>query len=300
MEFDDKIEIEKKQDSIQQDLKQDSIQDKNTEGDPLRPKSGIAIFNLPGGYLDNNGKVHKEVVLREITGVEEDLLGSRMTNVIKRLNQVMSNCIERIGNIDDKRKIEEIVRELPVVDRNFLIIALRRVSLGDNYEMEIECPSCNEKTKMVLDLSVLEVKDMKNPEKREYEQEVPSGKLIRWKVMTGIEEEILSSIREVTKMQNILTYSILVRLLEINGEKVSLGSRLKDARGRISLDKEGRKAFNETRKLTLRDRNFLREQFRTIEGGIESDIEFECPVCNEVFTSTFDPTQISFFFPSAI
>jgi len=281
---------------------QSEQQDTNERGSPDAPKSGVGIFELPCGYIDNEGVLHTEIQLREMTGVEEDLMGSRSGDVLKRLNQVMTNCMERLGTITNKRQIAEAMPALTVSDRNFLFVALRRVSLGDDYKMRVECPKCDKPTPrdMVLDLGGLALTKMPDPMKRKYEVRLPSGKIALWRVMTGAEEEKLSTLREAAKSRDVLTYALMMRVVSVDDKELSLGSRLKDSKGRVNLDKEGREAFRLVKSLSMRDRDFLRSQFREKEAGMDTDVEFECPDCEAIFVSTFDPAQIGFFFPSGL
>ncbi len=287
---------------LEKELQADQDQDVNERGVPDEPKSGVGFFDLPGGFIDNEAVLHTDIELHEMTGVEEDLLGSRSGNVIKRLNQVMSNCIERLGTITNKQQITEAVRNFTMVDRNFIFVALRRVSLGDDYKMRVECPKCEKPTPrdMVLDLGSLTVTKMPEPMKREYDVELPRGKTAVWRIMTGIEEEKLSILREAAQSKDVLTYSIMMRLISVGGKELSLGKRLKDSRGRVNLDREGREAFRLVKGMPTKDRDFLRSQFREKEAGMDTDVEFECPDCGEIFISTFDPAQIGFFFPSGL
>lgn len=279
-----------------------NIQDEdpeNVSGDPERPKAAVGVYTLPAGYLGPDGRLHREIWLKEMTGVEEDIMSSRGGSVLSKLNQVMANCIERIGDITDKREIREIVKDLPVGDRNFIIVSLRRVSLGDEYTMEVVCtnPVCERTQEMVLDLSTMAVNEMPEPDRREFELELPSGKVAVWKVMTGAEEETLEKIREATE-KDMLTFAVLMRLVYLDGEKISIGSRVKDSRGRLSLDKSGQASFLKVKQLSSRDRNALRNEFQEKEGGMEDEVEFECEKCGKTVRAGLDLAQLGFFFPS--
>lgn len=261
-------------------------------------KSPVGTFTLPCGYLDDDGKLHTDVLLREMTGEEEDILGSRGANVLARINQVMTNCIERLGPITDKARIGELVPVLPVADRNFLFIALRRVSLGDEFLMDVTCPGCEKKQKMSLNLADLAVKTMPEPSKRTFPVTLPSGKKLTWRLMTGVEEASLSKIRDATT-KDLMTLAIAARLIEIDGKPVVFAPRV-DARSKLSMDADTKKVFEFVKKLSLKDRDFMRTQFRDHEGGMESEVEFECDGCGKKFRSDFDPSQIGFFFPSGM
>lgn len=272
----------------------------STDGSLDQPRATEGIFMLPAGHIDEDGVLHREVQIREMTGEEEDLMGARSGDFAARMNQVMANCTMRIGTIEDRPRILTIIRKLPIADRTFLFTALRRVSLGDEYTMEVECPKCDKTSQMILDLGTLAVKGMPDPEKRIFDVALPSGKKAKWKVMTGEEEEKLSTLRDASNMRDVLSYAIMMRLVEYDGQQLELGGRLTDARGKVSFDKEGRTFLKLVKKMSSRDRNFLRKEFGDNEAGMDTDVEFECPECSAKFTGSFDPTQVGFFFPSGI
>jgi len=274
------------------------IESPDTSLDQARASEGI--FTLPAGYIDEDGVLHREVQIREMTGEEEDLMGARSGDFSSRMNQVMANCTVRVGTIQERPRILTVIRKLPIADRTFLFTALRRVSLGDEYTMEVECPKCDKTSQMILDLGGLDVKGMPDPEKRVYEVDLPSNKKAKWGVMTGAEEEKLSTLRDASNMRDVLSYAIMMRLVEYDGQQLELGGRLTDARGKVSFDKEGRTFLKLVKGMSSRDRNFLRKEFGIHEAGMDTDVEFDCPECSAKFTGSFDPTQVGFFFPSGI
>jgi phage FluMu protein Com len=277
----------------------------NKEIDPVddslsQARASEGVFVLPAGYIDDEGVLHREIQIREMTGQEEDLLGAGSGDFAARMNQIMAACVVRIGTIEDRPRILTVIRKLPIADRTFLFTALRRVSLGDEYEMEVECPKCNKVSQMALDLGAMEIKEMPEPDRRVYEVQLPSGKEASWHIMTGEEEEVLSTLRDASNMKDVLSYAIMMRLEKYDGKELLIGSRLVDARGRVSLDKDGRSFLKLVKSMSIKDRNFLRAQFGEKEAGMDTDIEFECPECQAKFVGAFDPTQIGFFFPSGI
>ena len=51
--------------------------------------------------------------------------------------------------------------------------------------------------------------------------------------------------------------------------------------------------------LGMRDRNFLRDQFQKVEGGVDTTLELECPACGHEWEKDLDLSAASFFFPGA-
>lgn len=239
-------------------------------------KATQGIFDLPCGHLTAEGELITEVKVREITGVEEDLLAARNISAGKKVTQLITNCLERLGTITDKSELTNAVRNMLIGDRVFLMMAIRRVTLGNEFPFEAKCEACDKKSLFTVDLSELETKPMPDPKKRVFDVTLPSGKKARWHAMSGKEEESLA------KFQNLdqLSLSILVRVDLLDGQPTDL---------------------DVIRALNMKDRNYLRDEcFGEVEGGLETSMELGCPACGEEFRTDLDVGQTGFFFPSRI
>lgn len=236
------------------------------------PAAATSVFTLPAGYLDENGQVHREIVVREMTGYEEDILASG-ADALKKLNEIQARCLMRIGEISDKERMPKIVRDLPVGDRIFLLIAIRRVTLGDAYPFTFRCPKCSHEAQMSLDLASLEVRGLEDPAVRTKEVALPSGRTAVFHIPTGRDEERFSSPSSDTSL---LTRAVLLRLDTINGKPVSLA---------------------DVKALPSRDLQALRREYEKFDVGVDTTIEIECPSCFEEFKTEME-IQPSFFFPS--
>lgn len=238
-------------------------------------KSTVGIFELPCGYLAPDGELITEVQVREITGVEEDMLAAKNIPGGKKITQLLGNCLERLGPMTDKPILVRCARDLLIGDRVFLMLAIRRVTLGDDFPFEKECPKCDHKSLYTVDLGSLETQKMGDPKKRVYEGALPNGKSVRWHCMTGKEEETLSKVGTT----DALSASILVRVDSINGGPVSMQA---------------------IKALSMRDREWLRERFDESEGGVDTTLQLTCPECGAEFEDQLDVGQTGFFFPSRI
>lgn len=269
-----------------------------TEAQVQEPKATVGIFTLPCGFLDATGKLHTEVMLREITGREEDMLASKKIPDQKKLNQLLISCITRLGSLTDKEQIAAAVPELLIGDRVFLLIAIRRTSLGDDYPYKDICPSCDKESLMSINLGELEISPMLEPTKRSFETRLPSkaalrvwsdhgdlppaekkaptGSTIRFRPLTGLDEERFSKVIE---KEDALSKSLLARIELLNGAPPTLDA-LKD--------------------LTLAERHFIRDEiFDKSDGGVETTLEVTCPNCAHEYTRELEIGQMGFFFPSA-
>lgn len=239
------------------------------------PKSTQAEYVLPCGYLDAAGNLHQDVRMREMTGREEDLLASNKISPQRKINALLINCMEQLGTITDRDQFAEIIPQLPVGDRIYLLLALRRTSLGDEYPVEAECPSCKVEGKYVLNLGDLETEPMKDPKKRVFEVKLPSGKQARFRIGMGSDEERVAKVPDEEKPSMLL----LCRTEVLDGKVPTM----QDIKG-----------------LSFRDRQALRAAFDENDGGVDTAMEMSCPACGHNFEKELDLGQQGFFFPHRV
>lgn len=248
------------------------------EGMMQNAKSTTGVFTLPCGYLDESEVLHTEVALKEISGKEESILASKNMTGAQKMTALIVNCMERIGTITDKSQFQKIAQSLPQGDRDFLFIAIRRTSLGDRYSYLHPCPNtdCVEHKKpeqQTVDLSTLTIQYYPYPTKRVFTITLPSGKVAKYRVMTGIDQEMLNASK--LKGQE-LSLVIAARLISLNDVQATMPA---------------------VESLGLADRNALREAFEEAEGGVDLAVEMTCPSCGLDYEEDIEIGQPGFFFP---
>lgn len=243
-------------------------------------KSSQGVFELPCGYLGPDGTLHTEIAIRELTGAEEDLLAAKQITPFKKYNELLLRCTQRIGTITDRGQLSSAVMSLPVGDRLFLIIAIRRVSLGDEYSFDETCtnPECRKPERYTVQLSELDIKKMSDPKKRIHDVTLPSGATARFRVSTGVDEEKALALETSKKKDDdLLSKGILMRLELLDGAPPELQA---------------------VKNMKWRDRMALREAWNKVEGGVDTEIDMVCPSCGQEFKKDIELSP-SFFFPSA-
>ena len=237
-------------------------------------KASVGIFTLPGGYLDSEGVVHDEAQVREMTGAEEDVLAGKGT-IMSKLNTILASCLVRIGTITDKNRMQEVVMNLPAVDRICLLVMIRSVSIGDEYSFDAVCPSCRDKSVHTINLSTLPVKEMPDKTKRFFDIQTPSGKIVQIKTLLGKDEAAASDIAQ--KFPNDLSSALmLARVTQIDGKPAAL---------------------QDTKSLSWKDLSFLRKELRAHDGDLDTKAENTCQKCNNDFSIDLDIGSQSFFYP---
>ena len=120
-------------------------------GEPIRTEF---TFTLPKGYVDKEGTLQREVVLREITGADQEamLMPQLRQNPAKMLTALLARVIVRLGTLDKSRVDTRVAAELTKRDRDFLIMKLKEIDSGPEMEIDAECPDCGRKFKASLDI----------------------------------------------------------------------------------------------------------------------------------------------------
>jgi hypothetical protein len=239
------------------------------------PKSSEAVFELPCGYLAPDGTLHKEMSLREMTGREEDLLASKKTPPFQKMNELFVRCIQRLGSLTERAQLAVAVPELLVGDRTYLMFAIRRVTLGDEYPFRHRCPSCERESLFTVDLSEMRVQEMADPRKRTYEGVLSDGTPYRFHLLNGRDQ---SRLEEVTDNERKVTQALMSRI-DVLGDRPP--------------------GFDGVRALTSRLRNELRTKFDEVDGGVDTEVEIVCPKCDHEFFTELDVGP-GFFFPSVM
>jgi hypothetical protein len=236
---------------------------------------GKKIVKLPHGYV-SNGTCADEVEIRAMLGVEEDILSDDKLPMVVRLNEMISNCLVRVGTETDKAKIKDMVPKMSTEDQTVLLVALRSISVSDTYAIETECPHCEAPIRMDLSLSSLRVKQAA-AKGTVLEVTLPSGQKAKIRPMT-IEDSMKTADMRLQGDSRLST-AILARTVELGGQAPTVEA---------------------IRNLLYGDRVALRNMFDEMEGGIESDFDVKCPQCKKPFKDTLDIARAEFFSPKAL
>lgn len=256
-------------------------------GHYLDPASPYMAGILPGGYIDGEGQLHRNFVVREMTGNEEDLLVGK-GSPLARFNQIIANCMVSLGPIEDRAALRRAVMDLPEADRIAILITLRRASLGDMFEAKINCPNpdCKLESKHFVNLADLDIKPMMHPMDRHMTSTLTTGRVIAWHILTGTDGEWMAAQTKRSLEEDAVTLSYLARIDAIDG--VALDRTMKGYKRAVALLKG----------MSFRERQELRALVDEYEGGIDTEVVFQCEHCKHEWTGDLPVVSFSFFFPS--
>lgn len=239
-------------------------------------------FDLPVGYTDDDGRVHRTAKLRKMTGHEEALLGDRKLrhNGGKLVTELLASCVRRLGELEPVAPT--IVSQLTSADRNYLLLELRKITFGDELETSYVCPACGETTAMVQDLDELPVRrlngdgsshvvvDLEDGYEDRGNDQVYTRAVFRLPVGSD-EEKVASNVRD---NPSVGLNSLLTRCLVAMGDM--------PANRREAL---GTKLMTD---LTMSDRARIERAFRQEAPGVDLTRDVQCGSCSRRFQATLD------------
>ncbi len=168
-------------------------------------------------------------------------------------------------------------------DRFFALLSIRALTYGPEYAFAVSCRACRARIEWEVDLTKLPVRPL-SPESRaalvagnRFGATLPdAGKRVTFKLLTGDDERKLPALQRASP-DRLLSAVLGYRVLDIDG-----------------VDPKNKRQFLED--LTLRDADFLVDEFDRVDCGVDTTIEVECPECREVQEVEL-PFDSAFFLP---
>jgi hypothetical protein len=236
---------------------------------------------LPIGYLDEDGRVHRTAMLRKMTGHEEAILTDRKlrNNGGAMITELLTGCLRQLGDI--KPVTRKVVSHLTSPDRNYLLVELRKITFGSELEAAYVCPGCGTTTRSLHDLAELPVRRVNGEGLKDIVVQLEDGWEDRdgqvyttmvFRLPNGLDEErVASSLKEnPSRGMN----SLLTRCL------VGLGDMPPNRREAL-----GTKIMSD---LTMGDRALIESAFRHETPGVDLSQEVQCDSCGRGFQTTLD------------
>lgn len=212
---------------------------------------------LPGGLVLEDGRVLRHATLTPMCGREEEWLAAHRTipNVTK-ITWLLQSCT---ASLDDQPVTGELIRRMLVGDRDYLVLQIRRLTLGDRVHAVIVCPACE--NKMDMDFDIAEIPVQFRPQTSSIFTERLADRTVRFRLPNGSDQE-----------------STIGKSIEIASNELFQ---------RCLVDDGGKTPSEE-------ERQFIIDAMERAAPVVELELELVCPGCGEHFTQPFDTT--SYFF----
>jgi len=243
----------------------------------------MAEFKLPNG-VRIGGELFRNVELRKLKGRDEDFLRDK-SNIREGavMAKLVKGAITKLGplvpgsNAEDNERFNIAFDRMFQADLTYLLIMLRVTTLGGIYRFSVSCPVCEAKSQQSIDM----LAELKIDEIAEEYADLDSytatvdGKSILFDALRVKHFSRLEAIQR-DKKNEISSSELVVQLKAIDGEQVTMES---------------------VKELDWGFRNDIRTKMDEFSGGIDTNLEIECPTCGTEFIRLMPLESGSFFFP---
>jgi hypothetical protein len=221
------------------------------------------VVPLPGGFILADGRRLSQAELCPLTGREEEWL-TEHPHVPSALavSRILSACLLRL---DDVPSTPELVRNLLVGDRDYLMLHLRRITLGETIAAVIVCPACTQK--MDVDFVIGDVPVAWRPQEMAIypldlgvEGKQP-GRTVQFRLPTGRDQETVLSVPAEMAVATLLSNCL------VDDGGVPLSTAEQEA---------------------------VIEAMEALAPQVDLELDLTCPECGHAFLVPFDTT--AFFF----
>ncbi|MBV8370803.1 MAG: hypothetical protein JO036_17965 [Candidatus Eremiobacteraeota bacterium] len=216
------------------------------------PTLGAAAeLTLPGGLVTDELSVRR-VALAPLDGFGEDWLARHAGCCsAEATTALLGLCLAPPDGLD----ATQFARELLAGDRDFLMLHLRRLTLGDRVQAVLRCPACAQKIDVEFDARDVEV-EAHQQSARTYALTV-DGRAVRYRLPNGADQEAVGR-------------------LDAERGAQALFERCIAADGTLPLGEEARATI-----IGAMEANAPK---------IDLELEVSCPECAHAFVSPFDVT----------
>ena len=217
------------------------------------------VCNLPGGLVLDDGRRLGRAELRPLTGREEEWVAQHAAMPSARIvTKLLSACLVRL---DYEPVNAEMIGKLLVGDRDYLILQLRRMTLGDHFAAVFSCPAC----KRAMDVEFLAQDIVIEPRPQNDAIYTWRGDGAQWPISyrlpTGTDQEAVADLSQAEAVEALLARCIFP-------------------------------GFN-TPPPSDEERAAVIAEMDRLAPQIDLELELNCPECGHSFTMPFDCT--SFF-----
>jgi len=253
----------------------------------------MAGFSVPRDYvmIPSKGRIYptdsplhnlEEIEVRHLTAADEDILTSRaLLRSGKAIDTMLANVImNKSINIDD----------LISGDKNAILTFLRITGYGPEYDVEMDCPGCNESIKHQFDLTKLTMRfldvDPISKGQNRFDFVLPSGVRIEFKLLNSAEDQKISDEQEKLKratnspLEKNVTTKYKHQIVSVN-----------DKEEQIFINN-----FVDT--MNLRDSRAFRTYLEEVEPDVNMKQEFKCRMCGHSEEVEI-PVTVGFFWPES-
>ncbi|WP_405667954.1 hypothetical protein [Streptomyces sp. NBC_00055] len=167
-------------------------EDRNA-GEPVIDDPGQNHITLERGIC-REGAWYREAEVRELTGADEEAIAAAGSSSYKVFETLLLRGVRTVGHEFMDRKLAS---ELLIGDREFLVMAIRRATFGNDLEFEqLPCPDCGELVDLTVPLDAIPFTHLPDPEQTEYDVPLRRGAAATVRLPTGADQAAVLAIKD--------------------------------------------------------------------------------------------------------
>jgi hypothetical protein len=241
-------------------------------------------FQLPLGLIQG-GVANQDIILNPMTaGIRRKLLSrSNQRNPSAGMTSMMCECCESVGGAAPS---PQIFNSLSIGDRDYVLLMIRKISLGNILTAQLNCPRCQQDIIFDLDIDQINIRRLENEKDFVIEgtyafvelKDDESGIEVVLRLPVGFDQAAISDqMRTDPVLANYELYARLIKSLTKNGTPVENPNSVK------FLDS-----------LPLKEIEWLENAFRSTMPGPDWFVNVTCEVCGR--RSLLDLSDTDFLF----
>jgi len=240
---------------------------------------------LPCGYLRDE-KVHQDARIIPMTGLTRKAIAkdSVRNNPIKVTDIILSHCLKSIGPYVVTSRV---LAELVIGDRDFLILEIRKISMGTTITAGVTCETCDAKVDIKFNIDEIEVIRLVDPLGESSKIKVEDGELVY-----PLSGKGFSSVCRFPKGKD---QELIMQMAQKNPVAASYGLYVACLR-----EWEGKKGPFEAAffdELSLTKIDAFEDEFMAFQPGPIMKMEAPCPSCSSDIDFTFRGSDFLFRAP---
>lgn len=248
----------------------DTASPSESEPKPTMEPPPDGLFKLPG--------TGKSVEVRELTGADEEALAKVQGPFSRWVSTLLELAVEKI---DNKSADSEAVGSLLIGDRDYLLMAIRKVTWGPEIELsDIECSGCHELYDVVVHTDEIPVRTLKNADEAQFTVALRNERVAKVRLPNGNDQAFYMERENTTDAQRntLLLQRCVESITDAHGVEMPVA-------GFPSMVREG---------LSLPDRTrLLREINNRMPGARYNEVPVpECPSCGKTTVIALGPVAL--------
>lgn len=236
-------------------------------------------IELPIGYVDEDGNIHKRAKLQEVTGeVEEAYSDIKVRdNLAKMYTTLLNGVVVEIEGV--KKVTPEVIRKMTITDREFLMVMSYLNSYGNILKWQEPCQVCKKQNSIEIDINNMEVTYLSPNAPRSFVTHLSKGVRFDDKLVTEVEVVLPNGsnqerIAPIVRSNPALAQTMLLQMIT---KRIGVYDRLPE---------------DIFKKMSKKDRDYLARFIGDLGLGIDQNVYFSCNYCGAENNTVVHPLAL--------